>query len=805
MDGAHGRRDAGFSAPEHEIVQLLLLALATAAGAALLQQQSQLPPMHYGLWSLAAGVAVYILHKSIFRLSRWLSFACLLTAFFLAGFFWASWQAASKLDSELGPAWHGRDVRIEGVISAMTQPDSRGTRFRFDVERVLTVGATIPPRIAMTWYGGWTGAEREVPALRAGQRWQFTARLRPPHGNLNPHGFDIEAWLLERDIRATGYVREQQPARLITAMVWRPGYAVERLRERIRARLSSLLSGKAYAGILTALAVGDQRAISTEQWRVLTRTGTNHLMSISGLHVTLVAGLVFAITLRIWRRSTRLALLVSPLRAATLLGLVAAAVYVALSGFALPAQRAICMLAVIALSLMTGWHAAAPAVLGAALVFVLAVDPMAVHSPGFWLSFTAVAAILMATALRGRSDGPVMQFARVQWTITVALVPVLLVLFHQVSIVSPLANAIAIPMVSLVIAPLALLLVVAPLALVATVAHSAVAVCFAALELLSGLPGAVWQQHAPVLWTIPVAVFGTILLLLPRGFPARWLGLILIVPMLIVRPPKPGPGELWLTLLDVGQGLSAVIRTANHAVLFDAGPDYQGANDAGRRIVMPYLRGEGIRRLDRMIVSHDDVDHAGGADSVIAALAPDQVLTPFATREAGRGWQRVTRCEAGQTWSFDNVRFEILHPPPHKDEAQIIGDNDRSCVLRIDSIYGAVLLPADIERRSEQALLETTHTQLRAEVLVAPHHGSRTSSSPQFVSAVAPEWVLFPVGYSNRYGHPHPLVETRYRDFGAKLLRTDELGAIALRFTANGISLSAWRQEKRRYWHETLK
>ena len=784
-------------------MQLLLSALAMAGGAALLQQQATLPSLVYGISVPAAALIAWLAVKSRRSDSQLISSPLRLLAFFLAGFFWAAWHGSVSLQSELGTQWYGRDVQLEGVISGMTQPFPRGTRFQFDVERAITPGARIPSRIAITWYRG--ANPDDLPALQAGQRWQFTVRLRPPHGNYNPHGFDLEAWLLERNIRATGYVRTREPTQLTSSMVWRPGYAVHRLREHIRENVNELLGDKPYAGILTALSVGDRGSITHEQWRVLTRTGTSHLMSISGLHVTLVAGLVFALMFRLWHRSVRLATALSPLRAATLAGLIAAMVYVALSGFAVPAQRAICMLGVIALALMAGWRAPAAAILGAALLFVLLLDPMSVTSAGFWLSFAAVAAILAATSVQGLASGPFRRFVHIQWTITVALVPLLLVLFHQVSVVSPFANAVAIPLVSLVIAPLALLLIIVPLELVAVIAHAAVVLCFSILETMSRLPGAVWQQHAPVVWTVPFALLGVGMLVLPRGFPSRWLGLVLLLPMLLVRPPKPAPGELWLTVLDVGQGLSAVIRTRNHTVLFDAGPDYTGGNDAGRRIVVPHLRGEGIRQLDMLIVSHDDNDHSGGADSVVAAQAPGSILTSIDNAGQRPGWGNSMICRAGQQWAFDGVRFEILHPVPQNHGTENTGDNDRSCVLLIDSAHGTVLLPADIEQRSERQLLARQRSRLRADVLVAPHHGSRTSSSQQFLEAVAPKFVLFPVGYRNRYGHPHPLIEARYRESGAELLRTDELGAIRLHFTSNGIEVSAWREQAARYWHQKRK
>ncbi len=632
-------------------MQLLLPALSAAAGAAWLQQQAQLPPLDYGLAVIGAGFAAWLLGKSRSEVARGLSLASLILAFFLGGFFWAGLHASLTLADELDARWYGRDVRVEGVISELTRTDARGTLFVLDVEHVMTVGAKVPRRAAVTWYGSRSDSDNNIPEILAGQRWQFTLRLRPSHGNYNPHGFDIEAWMLERGIRATGYVRSDDSARLAKPMVWRPSYAVERLRETIRGSLSSLLDGQPYAGILVALAVGDQRAVSPDQWRVLTRTGTNHLMSISGLHITLVAGLVFALALRISRRSVWLASRVSPLRAATLSGLLAATAYAALSGFGIPAQRALCMLTVVAISLLAGWRASSPMILGAALLFVLVLDPMAVISSGFWLSFAAVAAILMVSRVHGRTDGLLVSWLRVQWSITIALVPLLLVLFQQVSIVSPLANAIAIPVVSLIVAPLALLLIVLPIEVMATVAHEAARLCFHALEALSRLPGAVWQQHAPVVWTIPLAVAGVVLAILPRGFPSRWLAPVLLLPMFAVRPPQPAEGELWFTLLDVGQGLSAVVRTANHAVLFDTGPDYRGGNDAGNRIVAPYLRGEGIRELDFMIVSHDDIDHSGGTGSVTAALPADVILSSvngqYPYRRGGRCCNRADPARPG--------------------------------------------------------------------------------------------------------------------------------------------------------------
>jgi competence protein ComEC len=393
-------------------------------------------------------------------------------------------------------------------------------------------------------------------------------------------------------------------------------------------------------------------------------------------------------------------------------------------------------------------------------------------------------------------------WVRVQWAITIALTPLLLVPFQQVSIVSPIANAIAIPVVSLCVAPLALLLMVLPFETIATLAHEVMRLCFSGLDYLASLPGAVWQQHAPVGWTVALAIGGVVLLLLPRGFPGRWIGVILVIPMFAVVPRGPKEGELWLTVLDVGQGLAVVARTSRHTVLYDTGPDYHGWANAGRYIITPYLRGEGISILQTMVVSHDDLDHTGGTDSVLEAVPTNVVLTSIEQDVPVGERVRSVRCEAGQQWALDSVRFEILYPTATSYANKEIRDNDRSCVLRIESPFGSVLLPADIERRSERQLVETRSESLDADVLVAPHHGSKTSSSNPFVAAVTPRIVIFPVGYANRYGHPHPQVEARYRKAGARLMRTDRQGAITLKFSANGIEASTWRDTNRRYWHE---
>ena len=718
-------------------------------------------------------------------------------AFAATGFFWAAAAGSWKLADDLAEIWEGRDVEVAGVVAEMVQPNERGIRFLFDVDRTYTLNARIPSRVSLMWYAS---DGEPAPDLHAGQRWRATLRLHRPHGNANPDGFDFEAWMLERGIRAVGYIRAQPAPHLIEALVWRPDYLLERTREAVREHLLKALGDRPYAGVIVALAIGDQQAIPPDQWQVFTRTGVNHLMSISGLHITMVASMVLLLALRLWRRSETLVLKLPAIRAATVCGLVVALAYAALSGFAVPAQRTVYMLAVVAVALWTGWVTRPMGVLAAAAALVVVLDPMAVIAPGFWLSFGAVAVIMLAAGSRIGRTGWLRAWAQTQWAVTLALVPFLLAMFQQVSLVSPLANAFAIPLVSLVVVPLALAASVLPLDWIAHAAHLVMTLCMILLRVLSDLPDAVWQQHAPPAWAVPIAVAGALWMLLPRGFPARWVGAALMLPLFLWMPQKLSPGEVRLTVLDVGQGLAVVVRTREHALLYDTGPAFTEQIDAGGRIVVPYLRAAGLGRLDGMVISHDHSDHSGGALSVLQAFPVEWVASSLPKEHAiriaaGRSWL----CHAGENWEWDGVFFEFLYPQPDDYNVSDEKHNDRSCVLRVVSPYGSVLLPGDIERVSESRLVKAS-ANVRADVLLAPHHGSRTSSTPQFVAAVAPALTVFSVGYRNRFGHPHPAVSARYRQAGSRTSRTDLSGALLIGMNPSGIDVQSWRDVDRKYW-----
>jgi competence protein ComEC len=784
-------------------------ALGFTLGVWLLQHRPELPGS--GWLALACALAAIGAVGFLRRVSPIVAAGATFIGFAALGFAWAAILAELRLSDRLDPALEGRDVLVSGVVAGLPQSFERGLRFEFDVE---SPGTGVPRRVVLSSYGGFApdDSQSALP-VRAGERWRFTVRLRRPHGGTNPHGFDYEAWLLERGVRATGYVRMRSrrgadesaqiaPERL-AAFVARPRYWIEGLREAAREKIHDALPGRPYAGILIALAIGDQNAIDPAQWQLFARTGVSHLMSISGLHVTMVAGLLAMLVSWCWRRSETLALALPAQKAAAVAGFIAAFSYCLVSGFAVPAQRTLYMVGVVAAALWFGRATSAPRVLAAALLIVLVLDPWAVLSPGFWLSFAAVAVIFFVATGRTASPHWLAQWGRVQWAVTLGLAPLLLVLFQQVSLVSPVANALAIPLVSFVITPLALAGALLPFDWFLEVGHAILGVLMATLEWLAALPSAVWHQHAPLAWTVPLALAGIAWMLLPRGFPARWLGAPLMLPLFAISPPSPGTGELWVTVLDVGQGLAVLARTEKHALLYDAGPAFNVFSDSGSRVILPYLRGEGIDGLDALVVSHDDRDHSGGAGSVLEAMPVGLLwssLSPDHALLAAAAWRAP--CAAGRKWLWDGVSFEFLHPSPEPPEGRAARANNRSCVLRIEAPAGRVLLTGDIERAAERELLLRSPELLPADALLVPHHGSATSSTPEFVKQVAPRHAVFAVGHRNRFGHPREDVLERYREAGSELLRTDTGGAIQLRFAPGDMRVDAERVRARRYWHE---
>jgi len=773
--------------------------LGFVAGAALLQTRAVLPdPWHLLACALAALVLLLALRGPVRA-------AC---AGVLLGFAWAALVAHGALSHALAETDEGRDIELSGTIAGLPHDFGDGLRFQLDVDTVLTRSAAVPPKLALSWYGA---AQRVVP----GERWRFTVRLQRPHGNANPYGFDYEAWLLGQGVRATGYVRPGASARLDT-FVARPAYVVERCRDALRARILAALPGKPYAPVIVALVIGDQRGIEQSDWDVFNRTGISHLVAISGLHITMIVGLVACAASSLWRRSfftgAQLPLLLPAQKVAALAGAVAALLYVLLAGFGVPAQRTLYMLAVVALALWCGRLSNVSHVLCLALGLVVVLDPWCLLWPGFWLSFGAVGVILYAGAGRVERPAPgqagwrgaLRLAARTQFAVTLGLVPFTLLLFAQVSLIGPIANALAIPVVSFVVTPLALAgsLLPAPLSQpVLLLAHLAVEWLAAALGWLAAMPLAVWSAPVPPPWLFLLALAGTLWMLAPRGWPQRWVGAVSWLPLLTLLPVSPPAGQFSVTAFDIGQGMALLVETENHRLLYDTGPQYAPSQNGATRVLLPYLRARGIHRLDGLIVSHSDTDHAGGALTLLDALEVDWMASSLgAGHPAVRKAKRQRRCLAGQRWEWDGVRFEMLQPGLGSYADPSLKANARSCTLRISAHGRAILLAADIEAAQEAQLLQTAPDKLRADVLLAPHHGSGTSSTPPFLAAVRPEIGVFQVGHRNRYKHPKKEVFARYAALGIRRLRTDESGALRFEFGA-ALTVSEYRREQARYWH----
>jgi len=717
-----------------------------------------------------------------------------LATVFIGGFLWALFHAHWYFLHVLPGDLVGQSIVIEGQIIDIPKQDGRVQRFMMDVFS-FNASSDIqsgyhPVRIKLNWYGG---NERLLP----GQYWQFRVKLKPPHGFMNPGGFDYERWLYQNRIHATGYVKKHSNNRQTSQQ---SEYSIDRLRHFIVSSIAGYTSH--FSGLISALAVGYKGDIPTEQWQVLTRTGTNHLMAISGLHIGLIAGIVFWLARRlapVWI----LKKLPCP-QFASLFSLIAASVYALLAGFAIPTQRAMVMLCVVLGGILLRRQVKPLNSLSWALIAVLTLDPVSILAPGFWFSFMAVAVIAYCFCGRLIRATGLMQWGRLQLVIALALFPMTLFLFQQASMVAPLANLLLVPWVSFIVVPLTFLaslsLSISPLIAqcLFQLTESSFKLVWPLLQWSSELSLASWQQAPAPFSYVLLATAGVTLLLAPRGLNHRWLGLIMLLPSLLYRPQIPDNGDAWIDVLDVGQGLAIVIQTRHHILVYDTGPKFSTAFDTGERVIVPYLKHKGIRLLDKMIISHADNDHIGGASSLISHIPITEIM--------GQGIDHLqhehkTACIKGQKWRWDQVDFEILHPDKSYKKR-----NNRSCVLRIDNGKASFLVTADIENKIEHKLINNYTDELESDVMLVPHHGSKTSSTDAFIKAVNPTYAIVSAGYKNRFQHPRPEVLDRYESSGIKINNTANQGAINITLDAEtGLSTAKiYRTQARHYWNHGL-
>ena len=680
------------------------------------------------------------------------------------GFALAGGALGHALADRLDRSLDGTQLEFTGIVADLPRRETR--------RLVLTVRIEspdgLPTHARIAWY--------EPDATpRPGERWRFRAKLQRPRGVVNTGSASREGWLLRQRIGATGYASGPAGAERLTTGADR----VLELRGRSAGRIEQAVGNADAAAVLTAIALGFRGGLDAATREALAATGTGHLLAISGLHVGLAAAAGGWLGGALGRRfGTRW----RPARDWAALGaLMLASGYCVLAGMPVSARRAVLMTAVGLGALVVRRGGSLAAAFGVALVLVLLADPLAVLDPGLWLSFGAVATILAVVAGRRGPASRLRVMLRIQAALAVGLMVCTVAWFGRISLVAPLANLFAVPWFSVLVVPPALAGValswLSPLLGGALLAFAAQATELALVVIhhIAAWPLAARGVATPGTFAMLAAGAGAVWCLLPRPAPGRMLAPLLFCPMLLAGPAPLAPGSFELRVLDIGHGLAVLVRTRQRALLYDAGPSWPGG-DAAAWTVLPAMRALGIRHLDSLVVSHGHADHAGGADSVQRAF-------PGAAAWSGRGAERDDRrpCLRGQSWAWDGVRFSILHPT----EGFSGGLNDGSCVLLIEAPGGRALLTGDIEQRGEPALL-AAYVRLPVDLVVAPHHGSRTSSSPPLVAATRPGWVVFSTNWRNRWGFPAVPVVERWQRAGAQPLSTERHGEIIIRFDPTG-------------------
>ena len=756
--------------------------LAFLLGILILQQFLFLPDLNW-VW----GIVVLVILAAIF-LQKKISYFSWIIACGL-GFAWALWYAHTLLAWSLPQELEGKSAQVTGYIASIPNQIDHRVTFLFSLDSMQAYPTHA--LLKLSW-------QNKNILLHAGERWQFIVRLKRIHGLVNPGGFDYEAWAFQEGIRASGYVVNHAENSLLSQHSYH--FLLSQLRQHLKEKIEKNLPVSDTSPWIIALALGERQNISATHWEILRNTGTNHLMAIAGLHIGFVASFVFSMISWLWRRSIYLTLKIPAQHVGAIAGLSAAVLYSALAGFSLPTQRACIMLSIVSLIVLMrrkiiSWQAWCIALLAALLL-----NPLSVLIESFWLSFGSVALIIYGIGGRRGPHGLGWKLSRIQWVIALGLIPLSVWLFQQCSLISFVANSIAIPWIGFVVLPLTLLgciflcISTTLSGYILLLADQALHLLWGILTYFSHLSWASWYQVVPEKWILFVACIGAIILLLPAGFSGRYLGIIWFFPLIFYRYPMPASGEVWFTLLDVGQGLSAVVQTQTHILVFDAGARFSNDYDMGESVVTPFLRSIGAKKIDLLVVSHGDNDHMGGVKTLLHQFSVSMIKTSVPEKFFSFP---VSYCLRGEQWKWDEVNFSFLYPSIDKLDL----NNDSSCVLRITTKNQKhILLTGDIERLAEKELIQNDAGNIKADILIAPHHGSKTSALDAFVQDVHPYYVLFPVGYRNRYHLPNKSVEEKYRNVGAKLFFTDKNGAVQLFLTEKNTLVKLCRLKQKHYW-----
>lgn len=718
---------------------------------------------------------------------------CLLPLLYLSlGYVWAFIFSLYIISPQLSAQLEGEDLQVSGYITEVKSESLQFSKFIFNISQasIAQLQSKIPEKAILSWY------QPEQKILNY-QQCDFVVRLKKIWGFSNPGGVDYEKNMFIAGIGARGYVRSGQCNQASTVI------EQSSLRQTWISQFQTIASRYEYSNLMQALTFGYRDEISQRQWEVLRETGTSHLLAISGLHLSAISLVVFFLVTSVVGCSAWICERIPAQAIAAVLAMMASMFYAYLAGFSLPTQRALIMVMVGLFAILLHKPVINIPVLSCALLLVLIINPLSVLTAGFWMSFLAVLFIfIVLKSTEGKSK--VFRIIAVQCYLGLALFPISLFFFSQASLISPIVNLIAIPLVSFLLLPLLLFTQVLFL-LDISITHSMFALLdqlFAWLWL--GLHESAEFKYSslefmPKLIGVIAYELGLFMLVQAKGFPARYLAWVLLAGLFLIREPELKPQQMRMTVLDVGQGLSVVIETKNHSLLYDAGVRTPSGFNTGDVVVLPFLKSRAISNVDLAIVSHNDNDHSGGMHSLLAAGVVRDLMV--SNHPQLYDFHSIKLCRTGDEWQWDGVKFRVLHPPKKWQS----NDNNRSCVVQIIHSAGNILLTGDIEKSAEEWLISQYGDNLASDLITAPHHGSKSSSSYRFVDLVHPQTVVFSAGYRNRYGFPHVTISQRYREMGTRLVDTVRQGAVTFLFDANdGLQMQTeHRLDSKRYWHST--